>query len=228
MKLPLLTYIRQRCRYLGMNISKLCEHAGISRQTLYALEQNPEKLPEMHTLLALAQSLQVHPTQLLQLVCRAAPTTVQHQPHSQRLDGSAFIRDVSYPDGSQVVTGQTFTKTWELQNVGATVWENRYLQCEDEQCGQYHYRGQPLRIGEGLVALSRHIAIPRTLPGELVQLSVDFVAPATPATLLSYWKAYHADGQQCFPEHTGLWVKVQVISPFAAAYHACAESKDQA
>lgn len=219
MKLPLLTYIRQRCRNLGMSISKLCESAGISRQTLYALEQNPDKLPEMHTLLALAQSLQVHPTQLLQLVCHTLPMTLQNQQQSQRLDGSAFIRDVSYPDGSQVATGQTFTKTWELQNVGKTVWENRYLQCEDEQSGQYHYRGQPLCIAEGLTPLRRHIAIPRTLPGELVELSVDFIAPATAATVVSYWKAYHADGRQCFPEHTGLWIKVQVISPFTAAYN---------
>lgn len=219
MSLPLLTYIRQRCRDTGMSISKLCETAGIRRQTLYALEQNPDKLPEIRTLLALAQSLQIHPSQLLRLVYHNMPMTLQTQKKTKHLDGSAFIRDVSYPDGSLVATGERFTKTWELQNVGETVWEDRYLQCEDEQSGQYHYRGQPLYIGEGLAPLSHRIAIPHTLPGEQVQLSVDFIAPATPATVVSYWKAYHADGRQCFPNCTGLWVKVQVISPFTAAYN---------
>jgi hypothetical protein len=35
-----------------------------------------------------------------------------------RCDAAAFVGDVTYPDGSTVTLGGTFTKIWRLKNVG--------------------------------------------------------------------------------------------------------------
>lgn len=212
-QLSLSTYIRLRCRALGLNVSELCRNAGISRQTLYSLEQTPGKLPEISTVLSLASSLRVHPMQLLQLAFQAVPIPASAPQQPQyRQDCSAFVRDVTYPDGSMVTTGQRFTKTWELQNVGNVPWEGRYLQCEDPPVPAYEQNGQILPIGQRLTPITTRVPVPFTAPSELVQISVDFIAPSTPATIISYWKSYFPDGQLCFPQNTGLWVQVQVIS----------------
>ena len=35
---------------------------------------------------------------------------------------ASFVRDVNYPDGTYVVPGTSFTKTWRLRNVGTQAW----------------------------------------------------------------------------------------------------------
>jgi hypothetical protein len=39
-----------------------------------------------------------------------------------RCDAAAFVSDVTYPDGSDVTLGSTFTKIWRLKNVGTCTW----------------------------------------------------------------------------------------------------------
>ena len=33
-----------------------------------------------------------------------------------------FVRDVNYPDGTYVMPGTSFVKTWRLRNVGTQAW----------------------------------------------------------------------------------------------------------
>jgi hypothetical protein len=38
----------------------------------------------------------------------------------------AFVKDVSIPDGTDLASGQKFTKTWRLENVGTCTWTTDY------------------------------------------------------------------------------------------------------
>lgn len=110
-------YIRQRCNSLRISLSEVCRQADISRQTLYECWSKEQKYPSLSTLVAISHVLKVHPLRLLQLVFQqqASPDLSQVMLGDQ----SAFVADVTYPDGEQVVTGERFRKTWCLQNVGS-------------------------------------------------------------------------------------------------------------
>ena len=203
------TYIRQRAQCLGLSLSEVCRRVGLSRQTVYSLGQHG-KLPGLHTVVKLAETLQVHPMRLLQVLFDEVP--LHHAPALQALreDRSAFGRDVTLPDGSLVLQGERFTKTWEIHNTGKVPWVGRFLQCMDEEILVYSRRGEQLHLAPNLQPVVGRVAVPDTAPGKAVVLSVDFVAPQAPCTVLSYWKMCHADGTLCFPDARGLWVKVTV------------------
>ena len=44
----------------------------------------------------------------------------------QACDQVTFIRDVSIPDGTFLLPGTAFTKTWELKNSGSCAWNSMY------------------------------------------------------------------------------------------------------
>lgn len=202
--------MRKRARELGLNLSVLCKQAGIGRQTLYDLARIPDKLPSMHTVVALADVLQVHPLRILHLVFDAVPIKTAVKRAHQQSDLSAFVRDVTAPDGALMLPGQRFTKTWELQNAGRVPWEGRFLQCMDEEIVVATRTGEALHLADNLVPTSTRIPIPTTAPEATVQLSVEFTAPQSPGTVLSYWKSVFADGTLCFPDSVGVWAKVRV------------------
>lgn len=209
------TYIRQRARELGMTLSHLCREAGISRQTLYESWSSKGKYPSLATLVHLAQCLKVHPLRLLQLLFgdQELPETVQAIPGDQ----SAFVGDVTYPDGEQVYPGQMFKKVWALQNVGSVPWESRSLICQDEQLVVFSSAGEELHLAQQLKPHQSIVPIPFTLPGQTIEVSVDFTAPDSPGTVMSYWKMVNKDGGFCFSKSKGLWCKVTIITPTRAA-----------
>jgi transcriptional regulator with XRE-family HTH domain len=215
-------FVEQRAQALGLTLSELCRRADISRQTLYSLLHDTQRLPTLDTVMAVAQALQVIPLRLLQLLCEQHAKT---RPRSQRRvrvlrgDQSAFVRDVTYPDGELVLPGQRFLKVWELQNVGEVPWDNRWLRCVDEELVVYSRSGELLRLAQNLTPSVQAIRVPRTLPGQTVQLCVEFTAPLHPGTVMSYWRSTHDDGQLCFPSSRGMWVKVQVSQLAAAGSH---------
>ena len=43
-----------------------------------------------------------------------------------RCDAAAFVSDVTYPDGTNVSLGSSFTKIWRLKNVGTCQWTTSY------------------------------------------------------------------------------------------------------
>jgi Ig-like domain from next to BRCA1 gene len=202
-------YIRSRALALSLSLAEVCRRASISRQTLYSLNQVPQKLPALQTVVSLADVLQVHPMRLLQLIFDGIPVAQQLKRRQTRGDQSAFVQE-TIPDGTLVLFGEQFSKTWELQNVGRVPWEGRYLQCMDEEIVVYSRIGGELKIAENLVAQVNRIPVPTTLPGEMVKLTVNFTAPAMPGTFLSYWKSVFEDGAVCFPKAQGLSVKVRV------------------
>jgi transcriptional regulator with XRE-family HTH domain len=205
-------YIRKRCLTLGISMSDLSRLSGLSRQTLHSLAQVPHKMPALPTLIGLADTLKVHPLRLVHLVFSDGGLPAHVPGRQRRNDHSVFVADVTFADGALVMPNQRFTKTWELQNVGKVAWIGRTLQCLDEEVQVSTRAGEVLRLAHNLCPAQTCVPVPDTLPGELVQISVDFTAPEPPGTVLSYWKSTFADGSLCFPKSRGLWVKVRVTS----------------
>ncbi len=213
------SYIQTRANELGLSLSEVCRQAGISRQTLYSLNQVPYKLPALQTVVGLANVLAVHPLRLLQLVFDELPMAQKVKQRHKRGDDSVFIQE-TIPDGTLVLYGERFTKTWELQNVGRVPWENRYLQCMDEELVVYARNGEMLRIAENLAPTIKRIPVPYTAPGANVKLSVEFTAPSMPGACISYWKTVFEDGSICFPKARGLTVNVRVSTLASGTFEA--------
>lgn len=221
MKETLDSYLRRRCADLGMSASELCRRAQISRQTLHTLSAGEATLPTLPTVMALARVLQVHPLRLLQIICDEQPQAHTSPKRAGRMrDQSAFVRDVSFPDGALVLPKQRFTKTWEVQNVGSVPWEDRFMQCQDEEIVVYTRSGETLRVAQALKPDMDRVPVPYTAPGDSALISIHFTAPGSPGSVLSYWKSVFADGSLCFPRATGLWVKIRVSSLATAASEA--------
>ena len=210
------TFVRQRAAQQGLPLSTLCKRAGISRDTLYALERDPRKLQSLATVVALAGALEVHPMRLLQCVFDMLPI----KPEARRAaagDRSAFVDDVTYPDGSVVGPKQRFEKIWALQNVGTLPWRGRSLVCVDDEVVLYSARSSQVLVSPGLKPDRRQLPLPDVLPGAVVQAALWFTAPSQPCTVVSYWKMVDADGALCFPGSAGLWLMVKVVGIGAAA-----------
>lgn len=94
--------------------------------------------------------------------------------------------------------------------MGYVPWENRYLQCMDEEIEVFTHTGEELKIVENLTPDVNRIPVPYIAPGAKVRLSVDFTAPAIPDTFMSYWKSFFEDCSMCFPDAQSLSVKVRV------------------
>lgn len=113
-----------------------------------------------------------------------------------KFDDSRFITERD-PDNTIVSPSQVFKKTWRIKNAGVRIWKGRYLQEEN-----------PAR--PGLVPHRRKLNIPVTRPGQEIDLSVSFRAPATPGMFVSYWKMRDRDARYCFPDKEGLSCQVLV------------------
>lgn len=95
-----------------------------------------------------------------------------------RCDAAAFVSDVTYPDGSNVTLGSTFTKIWRLKNVGTCTWTTSYA--------LVYVTGD--RFGAPV-----EISMPTTVgPGQTVDLAVNLTAPNQGGHYRGYWKLRNA------------------------------------
>ena len=88
--------------------------------------------------------------------------------------------DVNVPDNTVMSPGQDFIKTWRVRNNGSCEWAAGYVLAyagyEDQMSGQF-------------VALTDVV-----LPGEEVEVSVQFQAPSNPGTYVSAWQMRNPAG----------------------------------
>ncbi len=108
---------------------------------------------------------------------------------------SAFVRDLTIPDNTQIAPGSTFVKTWELKNSGTCVWDPQTVAVFVS--GSQMAGGSPAPVGA-------------IQPGQTFKLSVNFVAPTTPGSYRSSWKIQSGSGVQF-----GEAVYVKIIVPGA-------------
>jgi hypothetical protein len=95
-------------------------------------------------------------------------------------DKALFNTDVTIPDGTVIAGGESFTKTWQLRNIGSCSW--------DEEYSLVFIEGDSLD-GLELVPLSLEVN-----PGDDVQLSVLLSAPGEPGTYQGAWKLRNTNG----------------------------------
>ncbi len=113
-------------------------------------------------------------------------------------DRLKFVKDINVPDGTVFSPGESFTKTWRIQNAGTCTWGNGYQLVFDS--------GDPM---SGPVSTN----LPSTVaPGQEIQLSVNLKAPASSGKYIGYWKLENASGQR-FGYGDGnkaFWVGIEV------------------
>jgi hypothetical protein len=97
-----------------------------------------------------------------------------------RCDAASFIDDITYPDGSVVTTGGTFTKIWRVKNVGTCTWNTSYALV--------------FASGERFDA-ANVVSFPGTVaPGQSVDLAVNLTAPTKNGNYIGYWKLRNSSG----------------------------------
>lgn len=92
-----------------------------------------------------------------------------------------FVADLNYTDGSDVLLGAEFTKTWRLKNVGTCSWNNTYK--------IVFVDGDDLNAPSSTKVTSSTIK-----PGESVDVSVKLKAPSSEGTYRAYFKLMAPDG----------------------------------
>jgi hypothetical protein len=88
-------------------------------------------------------------------------------------DKATFVSDVTIPDDTNIAAGDTFVKTWRLQNSGTCTWNTGYA--------LVFQSGNNLS-GPATVPFTGTIA-----PGSTVDLSVNLTAPNSPGTYKGNW-----------------------------------------
>ncbi len=117
-----------------------------------------------------------------------------------------FVADVTIPDGTEMQPGQTFTKTWRLQNVGSCPWTQGF--------------GVVFDSGDAMGAPSfTPISSVPVQPGQMVDVSVDLQAPQDAGTYRGNFKLRSADGQifGLGEKHKPFYVEIVVPEPTPVA-----------
>jgi hypothetical protein len=94
-------------------------------------------------------------------------------------DNASFIGDVTMTDGTTVSPGETFTKTWRIQNTGSCPWTTSYLLA--------------FNSGESMSGVST--AFPYAVSsGNQMNISIFMTAPTDLGTYIGYWKLQNSAG----------------------------------
>jgi len=89
------------------------------------------------------------------------------------------VRDVTIPDNTVIDPGESFTKTWRVENNGVVPWGE----------------GTQLVFARGAqMGATSPVAVESVAPGETVDISVDMVAPTESGKYTSWWHLQAADG----------------------------------
>jgi hypothetical protein len=95
-------------------------------------------------------------------------------------NNSAFVNDVTIPDGTIINPGKSFVKTWLLQNSGTCAWSTSYK----------------FTFISGDAMNGTSVAVPNTVPaGQQAQISVNLTAPTSSGNFKGYWRMQDDQGR---------------------------------
>jgi len=208
-------YIRKHIEKQQLTITATAKKTNISRQALHKILNGDIKQARLTTLIQLSHALNLHPLEFFREYFKRhefSPVVTKYYPDRlYKDDYIAFIEDVTYPGNSLVTVNEKFTKIWKLKNIGDEPWVNRKVICiDDEMVVSTSVYGENHQCG--LVSETRSIDLMDTLPGEILEISIEFTAPPYPATVISHWKMTNEDGGFCYPENNPLMCHVKVVS----------------
>ncbi|WP_405137808.1 helix-turn-helix domain-containing protein [Nocardia sp. NBC_01388] len=102
-------------------------------------------------------------------------------------DRTEWVADITIPDGTLLLPGQTFTKVWRIRNAGTVDWTERYLK----------------RIGAlggvGQISTPRLTPIPDTPAGHEVSIAVACKAHVLAGSSVAHFKMADQHGHLYFP-----------------------------
>ncbi len=120
----------------------------------------------------------------------AVPTPTPIPPIDQPVNCKnvmVYMSDVSYPDGSKINPGKTFTKTWRIYNNGSCKW----------------YEGYSIVFTDGDYMSANSVPIPSlTIPGTTVDVAMTMLAPQAPGEYVGYYQMRAPDGTFFGPKLT--------------------------
>jgi hypothetical protein len=153
------------------------------------------------TLLAQTAEAPTHTPLPLQPTTTLAPTDAPDPtsaPVEDICDAAGFVDDVTIPDGTEFLPGESFTKTWRISNQGSCTWNSEY----DVVFGE----------GDAMGAVaSTQVSKADVSPGSEVDISVEMVAPSEEGTYRGTWQL--RNDQDIIFTSSGFWVEIKVIEP---------------
>ena len=111
-------------------------------------------------------------------------------------DSLAFVDDITVPDGTEFAPGETFSKTWRVENSGTCEWTSNY---------QWFFV-----LGDQMGGPSNQILGQTAPSGAQIDITVGLVAPLEPGTYLGYWQLQNSEGERFGPTP---YVEIVVIGP---------------
>ena len=123
------------------------------------------------------------------------PVTLRVLASASGQDGAVYAGDVTVLNGTRMVPGRRFVKTWRVRNSGALAWGDGY---------RLAFAGDNQMGGPDAVAL------PATAPGDTADVSVELVAPTALGRHRSAWQPCAANDQ---PFGDMLAVEIEVVRP---------------
>jgi hypothetical protein len=113
---------------------------------------------------------------------------------------ASFVKDVTYPDGSELAPDADFTKTWRIKNKGSCTWTSGYKLIFDS--GDRMNAPDAVQLTSGTVP-----------PGGTVDVSVNLKAPASAGTYQGFFKLKSSDNLVFGVNQSAqdpFWVKIKV------------------
>lgn len=135
------------------------------------------------------------------------PTATQRPPATATpvplpCDWAQYVTDISVPDGSTFQPGTTFIKTWRIRNIGACAWSTDYTL---------------VFVSGDRFHTTRAVPLPnRVKPGNVVDLSVEMIAPSATGSYRSYWMIANQYGEAFGigpSANKAFWVDIKVVQP---------------
>lgn len=118
-------------------------------------------------------------------------------------DRAFFVKDVTYPDNTEVAIGTTFVKTWRITNNGSCTWTSGY--------SVVFYSGDAMSG-----PASSQLTTGTVPPGSSIDISVTLKAPDTAGTYRGDWKLRNSAGALFgigdYAEKS-FWVQIKAIVP---------------
>jgi hypothetical protein len=113
------------------------------------------------------------------------PPTATQAPTSSPVplpcDSARFVTDISIPDGTNIVAGTRFVKTWRLKNVGTCTWTTSY--------------SLVFTSGNAMGSPASFPMPTSVSPDQNVDISVELVAPSQTGSYRGNWMLRNASGQ---------------------------------
>jgi hypothetical protein len=111
------------------------------------------------------------------------PTSLLTRTLVGKCPAAFFVGDIGpIQDGAEVKANTTFTKTWDIRNIGMCTWDRRYQ--------LFFYSGQHMN-GPDAVDFPEIVA-----PNQNIWLSVTMVAPQSTGVHIGRWYLRDADGRR--------------------------------